>query len=105
MQGQGVPLGKAEGLHDGRELPLVPNLERQLSGGRQTGIAVKIQVKGFLKKLGQHIGKLPAFGDDFNAAVLKAVAVQQDSEALGQGAAGLARQCPADFRTGGGGKG
>ena len=105
MQCQGVPPGKAEGLHDGRELSLISDLKHQLSGSGQAGIAVKIQVKGFLKKLGQHMGKLPAFGDDFNAVVLEAVAVEQDAEALSQGAAGLARQHPADFRPGGGGKG
>ena len=104
MQRQGIPLGKAEGLHDGGELPLLPNLKHQFPRSRQTGITVKVQIKGLLEQLGQHMGKLPAFGDDFDAVVLKAVAVEQDSEALGQGAAGLCGQHPADFRPGGGGK-
>ena len=42
VQGQGIPGGKSEGLHDARQLLLLPDLEHQLAGGGETGVAVKV---------------------------------------------------------------
>ena len=56
-----------------------------------------VEGKCFVEKLGQPCGKFTAFGNDADTAGAKAIAVEQNTETLGNGAAALLRKGPTDL--------
>ena len=98
MQRHSIARVETEGIHDGGNFLLIPDLEHQLAGCGKAGIAVKFQIKGSVEQFWQNIGKFPAFRDDFNTIILKAVAVKQNTEAFRQCTASLAGHNTADLR-------
>ena len=97
MQRQGIRTAEAEGFHYRVELVFIDDLEHQLPRRGQTGIGIKIHIKGPLEELGKILGKFPAFRNDADTVRGKAVAVQQNAEAFRQCAAMLLGKSLADL--------
>ena len=104
MEGHGIRRIEAAAVHDPGDLCLVADLEGQLAGGFHAGEDVKGHIEGLFEKSRKDLGELPALGDDLDIVGGEAVAVQQDAEALRQGAAGLLGKDPANFCLCGAGK-
>ena len=104
MEGQGLLAVKATGIHDQVQLLMIRDLENQLAGGILIRHHIEADGESLLEQLRQKLGKIPAFGDDFNLIGRKTIAVEQNSEALRQGAALLLRENSANFVFGAAGK-
>ena len=105
MQGQGVPSGKAEGIHNGGDFVWGSDLEYQLPGAPLLRQLVKAHAESLAEEPWQQLSEVLALRNDLDLCVLKAIAKEQNAEAFRQGAAGILRIFPTDLCLGGCGKG